>query len=588
LSGPRWRIGERDLAVLGRRAVELARQPRRETPVPDLMDELADAVAETDDADVVSLLEAIDDPGEAPLSPAAAARLAQFSDELETLRQHAAEPVLDQVRRVISVLGLDVELHATADSLTARRADHLGAFVDAVAEYVDVDGDTTLSGLLAWLQAEIEHGVGLEQATPSERDSVKLLTVHRAKGLEWDLVVLPSLTEKVFPSDRLTDNWVTTAAVIPAELRGDADSVPLLGPPSDAGFGEYVAEQKQANRLAEDRLAYVAITRARRELVATHHRTRPGLSEVRGASPYWLAIAAEAESQGTLGPVADADVVSSGQGEVASLAWPVVVGGEAHTRRLLAAELVEQARTAHQESGQWPEDDLVSLDEVETVAEWDHRISQMLAEVDRRATAGHEVVLPESLSATALVGLKNDPATFAAQLVRPMPRPVNPAATLGSRFHAWVERHHGPTHLSDPLLVDEDDVVTDDEHLAALVAAFEASEWAQRVPVAVEVPFVMAVGAHVVRGKIDAVHTGVVPGHAFTVVDWKTSDSRADELQLALYRLAWATSRRVPLEQVDACFVHVRSGRVHRPHTWAGLDEIEAWLDGGSVLTPAP
>ena len=40
-------------------------------------------------------------------------------------------------------------------------------------------------------------------ATPSEADSVKLLTVHRAKGLEWDAVFLiPGVTERKFPTDR--------------------------------------------------------------------------------------------------------------------------------------------------------------------------------------------------------------------------------------------------------------------------------------------------------------------------------------------------------------------------------------------------
>ena len=83
-------------------------------------------------------------------------------------------------------------------------------------------------GLLAYLQAEIDQGAGLEQAVPSDREAVKLLTVHKAKGLEWEVVFLPALMKGVFPSDRVTDNWVTNPAVLPADLRGDADSIPQL------------------------------------------------------------------------------------------------------------------------------------------------------------------------------------------------------------------------------------------------------------------------------------------------------------------------------------------------------------------------
>ena len=72
----------------------------------------------------------------------------------------------------------------------AARRENLDLFVKAVADFQAVDGDVTLPALLAWLDAEDEFGQGLEVATPSEADSVKLLTVHRAKGLEWHTVFL--------------------------------------------------------------------------------------------------------------------------------------------------------------------------------------------------------------------------------------------------------------------------------------------------------------------------------------------------------------------------------------------------------------
>ena len=47
--------------------------------------------------------------------------------------------------------------------------------------------------------------------------------------------------------------------------------------------------------------------------------------------------------------------------------------------------------------------------------------------------------MPATLSATQLLRLAADPEGFARELARPMPRPPQPAARRGTRFHAWVE-----------------------------------------------------------------------------------------------------------------------------------------------------
>jgi DNA helicase-2/ATP-dependent DNA helicase PcrA len=100
------------------------------------------------------------------------------------------------------------------------------------------------------------------------------------------------------------------------------------------------------------------------------------------------------------------------------------------------------------------------------------------------------------------------------------------------------------------------DEVIDDSELAALKANFEASEWADRTPVAVEVPFEMTFGATVVRGRMDAVFENS-PGH-YTVVDWKTgspatgADAEAKAVQLAIYRLAWAALKGISEKRIGA------------------------------------
>ncbi len=224
LTGPRYRIGHRDLALLANRARALADAGSHQTD--DLVAALDAAVAGMDSTEVISLAEAVDDPGLSAYAPEALTRFKELSIELRELRAHAAEPLLDLVRRVISTIGLDVELTATPDHVDAGRRDHLAAFLDAVGNFVSTESDGSLDGLLAYLAAEEEYAAGLDLAVPSEADSVKLLTTHRSKGLEWPVVFVPTLVSKVFPSDRGRDKWTTNAKVLPWPLRGDADTLP--------------------------------------------------------------------------------------------------------------------------------------------------------------------------------------------------------------------------------------------------------------------------------------------------------------------------------------------------------------------------
>ncbi|MDO5286765.1 MAG: ATP-dependent helicase, partial [Actinomycetia bacterium] len=297
LTGPRWAIGSGDLELLGRRARELADTGHRGPTSDDdpLGQALTEAVAEVDPSELVSLSEALTDLGDGPFSETARERFAMLGAELEMLRRHAGEPVTDLVRRVVATLGLEAELVTRAGSGSTAQ---LGAFTDAVAAYTEVDTDASLKGLLGFLDAEVRFGSGLDQATPAAADSVQLLTIHKAKGLEWDVVLLPALCDKTFPSDRVTDNWVTSAAMIPAELRGDAASVPQLDQTGDAGFNRYQSALKAENRRSEDRLAYVAVTRARRLLIGSGHGWRAGDQRQRQPSPYLQALEETSERLG--------------------------------------------------------------------------------------------------------------------------------------------------------------------------------------------------------------------------------------------------------------------------------------------------
>ena len=160
-----------------------------------------------------------------------------------------------------------------------------------------------------------------------------------------------------------------------------------------------------------------------------------------------------------------------------------------------------------------------------------------------------------------------------------MPRRPHPAARLGTALHSWIEGQYAVQTLFDLEGLDAADDLDTDLELAELRAAFLKTPYAARAPLAVEEPFALSVGGRVVRGRIDAVFSA--EGGRVEVVDWKSGGrGSVSDLQLAIYRLAWADLSGLPLERIDAAFVLVRSGEVIRPERLLDREDVERLLSG--------
>lgn len=572
LTGPRWAVGPRDLRLLSRRAVEISGRSAaggRDLTLHDQLVEIADGV---DPAELPALDDALADPGEGPYSAEALDRFALLAGELRYLRAHVGEPLLDLVRRLMDASGVDVELASAVSPAALARRDNLDLFVKAVADFQAVDGDVTLPALLAYLTAEDDQGNGLDLATPSEADSVKLLTVHRAKGLEWAAVFLVGVCETRFPSNRSRTLWTSSPSVLPAPLRGDAPDLPQLAGHDKAALDDYRRATRAHDAEEELRLGYVAVTRPAHLLAVTSYCWGPRTTPY-GPSAYQSTLRAhlvagglDAEpwrdkpAKGDPHPYADRDP---------SVPWPVPAQGTEAVLRLDAAARVAAADPL-------ADDDDLDMITAARVADWDDEIARLLTEARRDRGDVLEVAMPSSLSATAVARLRDDAEGFARDLARPMPRPPSPAARFGTRFHAWVEARFGQLALldTDEISGRGDADVADDAELQELVEAFEKGVFADRVPLAVEPAFALVLAGQVVRGRIDAVYRE--PDGSVLVVDWKTSHGHAaDPLQLALYRLAWAELHDLPLDRVRAAFYYVRSGELVEPDDLPGRAELE-------------
>lgn len=597
LTSPRWAIGIPDLALLGRRARELtaAKGGNLAEPAARMLAELArtelrrsdearrtdeppsiDAtLVGTDPAAVPSLLEALEDPGPLAYHGDARRRFAAFTAELAVLRRHAGDAVTELVQRVIAVLGLVVELEAVGAGESAP----LATFVQAVSDYTDIDADASLSGLLAYLEAEREYGTGLEQAVVSASDSVKILTVHKAKGLEWDAVFVPGLATDVFPTDRVTGNWLRSASTLPYPLRGDANALPQLSHVDHASMTAFGAELTDQQRRSEDRLAYVAVTRARQLLVASTHTWGPGLLKPRQPSDYFTVLAEHAQ---VVRLPEDVPAENPLVGDDMLAAWPAVGDTEAWVVRRQAAEGVVRARERSNGGAAPPAPGGLSFDQTELVAEWRRRADALLTAERESARERNRDRLPDYLSVTGLGRLAKDPDRFAQELRRPMPRLVGEAQRWGIGFHQWLEHRF---RSQSPLLGSGVDAELAGAEFEKLQVGFEAGPYASAVPLAVEVPFTLVLGGRLVRGRIDAVFAG--PDGRPQVVDWKTGDARrADPLQLACYRLAWAELHGLPVGGVDAVFYDLHTADLVRPTDLPDRLGLEALLAHVPVSGP--
>jgi DNA helicase II / ATP-dependent DNA helicase PcrA len=598
LTSPRWRIGPADLVALGRRARHLARAAGGDFPTSAGLpggehaddepsaarsgDLLAAAVSDLT-RDQGSLVEALDDLGQpGAYSLAGHARMSELAAELRMLRGHAGRPLAELVTEVERMLGLDIEVAARPGADPAAARADLDAFADAAAAFGGDAQEPTLGAFLAYLAAAESEEFGLEAGRVGETDSVKLATVHAAKGLQWPAVVVPGLAEgpqrHVFPAKpRVSTRWTENARLLPFSLRGDASDLPALDSLRVADVAEFNAACTARDLAEERRLCYVAATRAAYWLACSGYWWSSDGASRLGPSQFLTEVRAACEDGAgevdTWQPEPAADAENPALAEPATATWPAAVSAGARYEAVSeAGNLVRAAMAADRaESAVDPADPHAAL-----LAAWSRDTDLLLAERhERQAGQPVTVSLPRQLSVSALVTIARDPAELAQTVRRPMPRPPAPRATRGTTFHQWLEHRFGQAQLidADELLGAADDEAAPpaDPGLAELRTAFEAGRWADRWPLEVEVPFEMLVGDRQVRGRIDAVFADAPDGR-HDVVDWKTGrqpatgeEKRAVAVQLAAYRLAWAALAGVPVTEVRAAFYYVRDNVTVHP-----------------------
>jgi DNA helicase-2/ATP-dependent DNA helicase PcrA len=167
----------------------------------------------------------------------ASSRAAPFRKLIEELREETRELSLaDTVRHLIERSGLLAHYKSERDG--ADRVENLNELVNAAAVFSEEEREQESGEAVEPVTAFLTHAAleaGEHQAGEGQ-DALQLMTVHSAKGLEFDAVFLSGLEEGLFPHE------------------------------------QSVSERDGLEE--ERRLAYVALTRARQRLYLTHAQTR--------------------------------------------------------------------------------------------------------------------------------------------------------------------------------------------------------------------------------------------------------------------------------------------------------------------------
>lgn len=533
LLGPAYRLGLRDIAAL---SAWIKQNRALLGDDPDLGWPLVEAIDQLEDLE--------------DLRPEARTRMLSFRRLYRRFLELAqGSSLVDLCRQIIDETGTwnEVEAKDPGSALTARV--NLYRFLDLAEEWSPLRGRPTLEAFLAYLGLIVDEtsAAELDTANVGSEDAVVLLTVHRAKGLEWDTVFLPTLATDVFPhKGGMLDDPARLSRFVPYHFRLETPVPPELE-------GE---DRRDALRMVRDRqeirTAYVAVTRAKSRLYLTGAHWHGGAKKPRAPSPILeavervpgLTLNRRVDDPGER-PATLSIVTSSGAPD------PLFPDG---WERALRATMVD---------AQWPQT-LVGDD----TRSYDAAVDQLQMILDDLPAPPPDVARDRGVdtSVTGLVTLAGCPQRFFWSEVEPLPRRPAPAMRRGIKVHRLIEMHGRGEMPLDEIADDLYDVTDSDQPPAGGRDPYQVyldSRFAAAKPRFIETQIDIGLPAGRIRGRIDAVYEPE-PGH-WEIVDFKSGRNNGSEtaqVQLEAYAVAaadGALSTTSP-EEITVTFAYLGGG----------------------------
>ncbi|TAK28660.1 MAG: PD-(D/E)XK nuclease family protein [Chloroflexota bacterium] len=568
LTSRRWRLSSRDLYHLGRwvRRQNDDRGREGQRREGEARFGLLDAVLRHQDVD--------------GLSPMAADRLVALRLELERFEGDRQQLSLsDLVARVIDATGYRRELQAMPGFESRVALLNLSKLEELARQFEQGTDETHLASFveLVGYAAESEEE-GEVRPVDEETDTVKVMTIHQAKGLEFPIVFIPGLAQKVFPASPKdeSDKWWA----LPWELRGDREHLPIIDLSTvgtEAQLKKALAAKKETEKKLqldeERRLFYVAITRAQRQLYLSRAHWYGTNSKPKEPSEFWDAV----ESSGFVEDLGCEDQPAENPNLVQTGGfWNTGEGGRSCSEARQPGSLL----LTGVDPAAWIEETAVR----EGYGRW----TVLRAEVDEhlkrlaqaQAVSGEETKV--DLSCTGLVEYLRCARGYRYVYVDRLPTRPSWALAFGSEVHRRIEELSRPfTQAGEPPGEEGERAGNDLEEakdrledlagvewtpvsMADLMACFRSSVYARRPATYVEYSFHLPLELGTLRGRIDRLD--LLPDGRWEVVDFKSGVSTPHvasqyRRQLALYALAVREGRGVPAERIAAHLFFLRDGR---------------------------
>jgi len=475
-----------------------------------------------------ALLEAIDRLDEVTaLSGEARQRLEGFAARYrELLAEAQGVSLVELCRRILDRTGVWPEVEALDDAARLSARLNLYRFLDLAEEWSPIEGAPSLEAFIDYLDLLVEDRATdeLDTARVSGEAAVALLTVHRAKGLEWPVVFLPALCHNLFPSAaRRYEDPSRHPQFLPHELRIDRTRLPPL--PDDPE--ERTAMLRARHLDQEWRTAYVAVTRAASRLVCTGAYWYTEKVPKEPSRLYDLAAAVGTESRHAAAP-GDPPATLRFPGDEGSAPDPVFPSGWLEALREAIRDPGAPARRAA---------------ELGVTRAYDAEMEQLRITLEGLPDPPQPVPEEEGFrtSVTALVTFASCPQRFHWTEVDRLPRRPSLSMRAGVELHRRIELHNrGTVPLEEAAEeffdVPDDGTPADTE---SGFSAYRSSRFAAGRPRWVEAPFELAVGSGRLSGRIDAIYE---PGPGtWEIVDFKGGRRRDDPamaVQLEAYAVA--------------------------------------------------
>ena len=196
-----------------------------------------------------------------PLTPEGLAILERLARDLERWMELARERTTGELLyQFLADTGILAELSSAADPAAEEQILNLARFFTLVARYTEAAVADRPHAFVDHLDLLIEAGDDPQATDPDpDRNCVRVLTVHRAKGLEFPVVFVVNLVAQKFPVQERRD-----AIRLPDALVTD-----LAKPAEGSEAASEAAGGRNLHLEEERRLFYVAMTRARHRLFFT-------------------------------------------------------------------------------------------------------------------------------------------------------------------------------------------------------------------------------------------------------------------------------------------------------------------------------